>query len=66
MAKCFIRKKKKPITDLFEMFFCFVLISCKKNEKSANWMIKAAEKAELAIDDDLQYELQEKLGSKKS
>jgi hypothetical protein len=29
----------------------------KKNEKSANWMIKAAEKAELAIDDDLQYEL---------
>lgn len=33
-------------------------------EKSAGWMIKTANEAEIEIDEDLQYELNEQLGSK--
>ena len=35
-----------------------------KDQKSANWMLKTAQDAELELDEDLQYELHEKLGVK--
>jgi superfamily II DNA/RNA helicase len=36
----------------------------KQSEKSANWMVKSAQEADLELDDELQYELQEQLGAK--
>jgi hypothetical protein len=34
------------------------------DEKAANWMLKAAQDAELELDEDMQIEIAEKLGSK--
>jgi len=36
-----------------------------KDSKNANWVLNLANEAELGIDEDLKYELQEKLSSKK-
>ena len=36
----------------------------KQNEKSATWMMQTAQDADLELDEDLQYELREKLGAK--
>lgn len=35
-----------------------------QGEKSANWVLKAAEDAELELDEDLQYEVHDQLGQK--
>lgn len=37
----------------------------KQDEKSANWLIQQAKDAELELDEELQFEVQEKLGSKR-
>lgn len=37
----------------------------KQKEKSANWMMTQAKDAELELDEELQYEIQEQLGGKK-
>ena len=36
----------------------------KQNEKSADWMVRSARDADLELDEELQYELREKLGAK--
>jgi hypothetical protein len=36
----------------------------RQDEKSANWLITNAKEADLDIDEELQYELHEKLGKK--
>ena len=35
-----------------------------RDEKAASWLIKSAQEADVELDDDLQYELHEKLGAK--
>jgi hypothetical protein len=37
-----------------------------QNEKEANWMLKTAEEAGIELEEDLQYEISEQLGDKKS
>ena len=36
----------------------------KQKEKSADWMVKSAQEADLELDEELQFELQEQLGAK--